>query len=31
MSLGLTWSEDALQDVAAFLNNRYYKFWSVIH
>lgn len=26
MSLGLTWSEDALKDVAAFLNNRYYKF-----
>jgi cytochrome c553 len=26
MSLGLTWSDDTLNDVAAFLNNRYYKF-----
>jgi cytochrome c553 len=26
MSLGLTWSEDELKNVAAFLNNRYYKF-----
>lgn len=26
MSLGLTWSDDMLKDVAAFLNSRYYKF-----
>lgn len=26
MSLGLTWSEDTLQDVAAFLNHHYYQF-----
>jgi cytochrome c553 len=26
MSLGLNWSEDALKDVAVFLNDRYYKF-----